>query len=120
MSALPMGLLKEPSLPMAAIQQVSNLLTDLAIKLQRLSVSACKIMWKIGKENPRRVVHALKVGLALMLVSSLYLLEPLYEGIGQNAMWAVMTVVVVLEYTAGESGQCYSYLNCMVSSSFYQ
>ncbi|KAF2316324.1 hypothetical protein GH714_041665 [Hevea brasiliensis] len=57
--------------------------------------------WRVGRDDPRRVIHAFKVGLALTLVSLLYLLEPLFEGIGQSAIWAVMTVVVVLEFTAG-------------------
>ncbi|KAF8027229.1 hypothetical protein BT93_E0213 [Corymbia citriodora subsp. variegata] len=55
----------------------------------------------MGKEDPRRVIHSIKVGLALSLASLLCLLEPLSQGIGQNAIWAVMTVVVVLEFTAG-------------------
>ena len=79
-------------------------LKDLMEKFRELPVSVYKSLWKMGRENPRQVVHALKVGLALTLASFLYLLEPLYEEIGQNAMWAVMTVVVVLEYTAGELG----------------
>jgi len=83
---------------------VSKYLKDLMEKFIKLPVSVCKSLWKLGREDPRRVVHALKVGLALTLASLLYLLEPLYEGFGQNAMWAVMTVVVVLEYTAGELG----------------
>lgn len=58
-------------------------------------------MWKVGHDDPRRVIHALKVGLSLTLVSMLYLMEPLFQGVGQNAIWAVMTVVVVLEFTAG-------------------
>jgi hypothetical protein len=60
-------------------------------------------MWKVGHDDPRRVIHSLKVGLSLTLVSLLYLMEPLFNGIGlgQNAIWAVMTVVVVLEFTAG-------------------
>uniref|UniRef100_A0A7N0UW47 Uncharacterized protein n=1 Tax=Kalanchoe fedtschenkoi TaxID=63787 RepID=A0A7N0UW47_KALFE len=60
-----------------------------------------KELWKLGKDDPRRVTHALKVGISLTLVSLLYLLEPLFKGIGANAIWAVMTVVVVLEFTAG-------------------
>ncbi|XP_048132262.1 aluminum-activated malate transporter 12-like isoform X1 [Rhodamnia argentea] len=58
-------------------------------------------MWEMGKEDPRRVIHSIKVGLALTLASLLCLLESLSQGIGQNAIWAVMTVVVVLEFTAG-------------------
>ncbi|KAF3449467.1 hypothetical protein FNV43_RR10195 [Rhamnella rubrinervis] len=71
-------------------------------KMKSLPGLIFRTMWKVGKENPRRVIHALKVGLSLTLVSLLYLTEPLFEGIGgQNAIWAVMTVVVVLEFTAG-------------------
>ncbi|XP_073002619.1 aluminum-activated malate transporter 12-like [Typha latifolia] len=70
-------------------------------KISKLPVSLWKSAWKMAKEDRRRVVHALKVGLALTLVSFFYVLEPLFNGIGENAMWAVMTVVVVLEFTAG-------------------
>ncbi|CAF2130237.1 hypothetical protein HID58_012292 [Brassica napus] len=60
-----------------------------------------KRLWDVGKEDPRRVIHALKVGISLTLVSLLYLMEPLFKDIGSNAIWAVMTVVVVLEFSAG-------------------
>lgn len=59
-------------------------------------------IWKVGRDDPRRAIHSLKVGFSLTLVSLLYLMEPLFKGVGQNAIWAVMTVVVVLEFTAGK------------------
>ncbi|KAG7616370.1 putative aluminum-activated malate transporter 11 [Arabidopsis thaliana] len=55
-----------------------------------------KRLWSVGKEDPRRVIHAFKVGHSLTLVSLLYFMENLFKGIGSNAIWAVMTVVVVL------------------------
>ncbi|KAI3959045.1 hypothetical protein MKX01_023721 [Papaver californicum] len=55
----------------------------------------------VGSEDPRRVYHCLKVGLAPMVVSLFYYMRPLYESIGSNVMWAVLTVVVVFEYTVG-------------------
>ncbi|KAM0884102.1 hypothetical protein ACQ4PT_031226 [Festuca glaucescens] len=70
-------------------------------KLGRIPASWAAYAWSIGREDQRRAIHALKVGLALTLVSLLYILEPLFKGVGKNAMWAVMTVVVVLEFTAG-------------------
>lgn len=72
-------------------------------KLRRFPSLAWKTTWKVGHDDPRRVIHAFKVGLSLTLVSLLYLLEPLFKGIGQNAIWAVMTVVVVFEFTAGQN-----------------
>jgi uncharacterized membrane protein YccC len=56
---------------------------------------------KIAREDPRRVAHALKVGLALTLVSVLYYVTPLFRGFGVSTLWAVLTVVVVMEYTVG-------------------
>ncbi|OVA05503.1 Aluminum-activated malate transporter [Macleaya cordata] len=49
----------------------------------------------------KKLIHSLKVGVALVLVSLLYLIDPLYEQVGENAMWAIMTVVVLFEYSAG-------------------
>ncbi|KAL0730867.1 hypothetical protein Bca4012_026961 [Brassica carinata] len=57
--------------------------------------------WRIGADDPAKVVHCLKVGLALSLVSIFYYMRPLYDGVGGNAMWAIMTVVVVFESTVG-------------------
>lgn len=57
--------------------------------------------WNIGKNEPRKVIHCLKVGIALSVVSLFYYMRPLYNGVGGTAMWAVMTVVVVFEYTVG-------------------
>ncbi|KAH9293622.1 hypothetical protein KI387_041175 [Taxus chinensis] len=57
-------------------------------------------MFELGRDDPRRVIHAIKVGLALSVVSLFYLMEPLFDGVGDNAIWAIMTVVV-FEFTAG-------------------
>ncbi|XP_059302630.1 aluminum-activated malate transporter 2-like [Lycium ferocissimum] len=58
---------------------------------------------KLGQEDPRRIVHSLKVGFAITLVSLFYYFEPKfdYEGFGVSAMWAVLTVVVVFEFSVG-------------------
>lgn len=78
-------------------------LSGLMVKARRFGGKAWTSIWRVGKEDPRRAIHALKVGLSLTLVSLLYLMEPFFKGIGSNAVWAVMTVVVVLEFTAGQS-----------------
>ncbi|KAL4562606.1 hypothetical protein LXL04_026634 [Taraxacum kok-saghyz] len=55
----------------------------------------------IAATEPKKVIHCLKVGIALSVVSLFYYMRPLYDGLGGNAMWAVMTVVVALEYSVG-------------------
>ncbi|XP_057807486.1 aluminum-activated malate transporter 2-like [Salvia miltiorrhiza] len=56
---------------------------------------------RLGKEDSRRIVHAFKVGLAIAAVSLLYYFDFFFDGFGVNAMWAVMTVVVVFEFSVG-------------------
>ncbi|KAK6947966.1 Aluminum-activated malate transporter [Dillenia turbinata] len=60
-----------------------------------------KKAWDLAIDDPKKVIHCLKVGMALTVVSLFYYMRPLYEGVGRNAMWAVMTVVVVFESTVG-------------------
>ncbi|KAL4312757.1 hypothetical protein GQ457_01G054910 [Hibiscus cannabinus] len=58
--------------------------------------------WNIGVADPRTVIHGVKVALALTVVSLFYYVRPLSDNFGgNNAIWAVMTVVVVFEYTVG-------------------
>nr|KYP33771.1 hypothetical protein KK1_045350 [Cajanus cajan] len=59
-------------------------------------------LMKVGKEDPRRVVHSLKVALAITVVSLFYYVKPLYNGFGSSAMWAVFTVIVVFEFYVGK------------------
>lgn len=76
-------------------------------KKQKAKVSFIDIFSSLkertSKLDMRKVIHSVKVGLALVLVSLLYLLDPLFQKVGQNAMWAIMTVVVVFEFYAGLS-----------------
>lgn len=58
---------------------------------------------KLGKDDPRRIIHSMKVGVALTLVSLLYYVRPLYVSFGVTGMWAILTVVVVFEFTVGKS-----------------
>ncbi|XP_062001395.1 aluminum-activated malate transporter 10-like [Rosa rugosa] len=69
----------------------------LIFKVWRFLVKA----WNLGVAEPKKVIHAVKVGLALTIVSLCYYIRSLYEGVGGNAMWAVMTVVVVFESSVG-------------------
>lgn len=57
---------------------------------------------KLGRDDPRRVIHSLKVALALTLVSLLYSWRALFDDFGVAGIWAVLTVVVVFEFTVGK------------------
>lgn len=56
---------------------------------------------KVGSDDPRRIIHSMKVGLAITLTSFFYYFKALYDGFGASAIWAVITVVVVFEFSVG-------------------
>ncbi|KAJ9178450.1 hypothetical protein P3X46_010330 [Hevea brasiliensis] len=56
---------------------------------------------KLGRDDPRRITHSLKAGLSLVLVSLFYHVDPLYSSFGDNTTWAVMTAVVIFEFSVG-------------------
>ncbi|XP_050285477.1 aluminum-activated malate transporter 8-like isoform X2 [Quercus robur] len=64
-------------------------------------VEMAKKIKKLGQDDPRRIIHSLKVGLALTLVSLFYYIQPLYDRIGENSIWAVITVILVFEFSVG-------------------
>ncbi|KAK4492289.1 hypothetical protein RD792_003092 [Penstemon davidsonii] len=74
---------------------------SLAEKIVCKVIGAAKNAKKAVKEDPRRIIHSLKVGLSITLVSLFYYFDFLYEGFGVSAMWAVMTVVLVFEFSVG-------------------
>ncbi|XP_060174582.1 aluminum-activated malate transporter 8 [Lycium barbarum] len=84
----------------AKINVISHLI-GFPKKLKDKAIEIVKKTKKIGKDDPRKIWHAFKVGLALTLISLFYYYRPLYDGFGQSAIWAVLTVVVVFEFTAG-------------------
>lgn len=88
------------------VSQYSGLLAKVGLALVKpkaIIFGWCRKIWEVGVEDPRRIIHAMKVALALSLVSLLFLLNPLFVEVGDNEIWAVMIVVVVLEFSAGKS-----------------
>nr|GLL36467.1 aluminum-activated malate transporter 8-like isoform X4 [Ipomoea trifida] len=70
-------------------------------KMKDKVVEIAKNVEKIGRDDPRKIVHSAKVGVALTLNSLFYYYDPLYEGFGQSGIWALLTVIFVFEFTVG-------------------
>lgn len=76
---------------------VSDKVTGFSKKVQDVARKA----WQMGISDPRKIVFSAKVGLALMLISLLiFLKEPIKE-LSEHSVWAILTVVVVFEFSIG-------------------
>lgn len=84
-------------------------------KLHTMVIMLFKKVKKIGEDDPRRILHSFKVGLTLTLVCIFYYVTPLFDGFGSSAMWAVLTVAVVMEFTVGIYIYLYSFINSFIS-----
>lgn len=56
---------------------------------------------EMGKSDRRKPVFAIKMGLALSLISLLLFWEEKYNNVGQYAIWAILTVIVMFEFSIG-------------------
>ncbi|GLT37931.1 hypothetical protein SLA2020_122120 [Shorea laevis] len=85
----------------STLQESSAMKKALLAKFKEKVLSIPKSYIELGKDDPRRITHSLKVALAITLVSFIYYEQHLYETFGVNGIWAVVTVVFIYEFTAG-------------------
>ncbi|XP_019199729.1 PREDICTED: aluminum-activated malate transporter 4-like [Ipomoea nil] len=57
--------------------------------------------YQMGRKDPRKFVFAVKSGLALSIVAVLIFFKEPISYIGKNSVWAILTVVVVFEFSIG-------------------
>ncbi|KAK7308955.1 hypothetical protein RJT34_05316 [Clitoria ternatea] len=84
-----------------------NIPTSTKHEMPKTSTISCKAwlqiqsVWHFCKEDTAKLIFALKAGLAILLVSLLILFEASYQVFGLNILWAILTAVLVFEYTVG-------------------
>lgn len=71
-------------------------------KIRRNMGEVVERIKKLARDDPRRIIHSFKVAIALTFVSLIYYIRPLYDGFGVAGIWAVLTVVVIFEFTVGK------------------
>lgn len=74
-------------------EKISKSLND----FQEFAVRA----WEMGRSDPKKVIFAIKMGLALSIVSLLIFWKGSNEDISQYSIWAILTVIVMFEYSIG-------------------
>ncbi|GAA0166501.1 transporter [Lithospermum erythrorhizon] len=57
--------------------------------------------YEMGKKDPRKFIFAIKMGLALAIVSILIFFKEPLSYIGQYSIWAILTVVLIFEFNVG-------------------
>ncbi|KAG6539075.1 aluminum-activated malate transporter 4-like [Zingiber officinale] len=57
--------------------------------------------WEFGRSDPRKVVFAAKMGLALTIVAMLIFFQVPFRDLSKHSVWAILTVVVIFEFSIG-------------------
>lgn len=78
-------------------RSISDKISRFWCDVQETSVKA----YEMGRKDPRKVIFAAKVGMSLAFVSILVFFKEPFSYIGSHSVWAILTVVVVFEFSIG-------------------
>lgn len=78
-------------------RRLRNRINELCSSVKQGSVKAVEM----GRKDPRKVIFAAKMGLALSLVSVIIFFKDPLSYIGKYSVWAILTVIVVFEFSIG-------------------
>ncbi|CAK9329998.1 unnamed protein product [Citrullus colocynthis] len=84
---------ENPSCCSSVIHRISNLWNSVQDVLYKA--------WQMGVSDPRKIVFSAKMGLALTLISLLIFFKQPVEELSRYSVWAILTVVVVFEFSIG-------------------
>ncbi|CAJ2636943.1 unnamed protein product [Trifolium pratense] len=66
-------------------------------KMKRVGVR----VWGMGHSDPREVIFAVKMGVALFIISLLSFLKQPFQDVEKYSLWAILTVVLIFEFNIG-------------------
>lgn len=80
-----------------SFRSISDGIVSLCRSVQDVAHNA----WQMGHSDPRKIIFSAKMALALALISLLIFLKEPIKDLSRYSVWAILTVVVVFEFSIG-------------------